>query len=345
MKLPNGYGSVTKLSGNRRRPYMVRITDGRIFDEELKGYKLNRFILGYYVTKKEALKALAEYNQSPFSASDNNITFGQIYDRWQKRNCSKLSVSAIRNRDAALKHCSAIIDMRIRDIRAETLQAVIDACPRGSGTKTNIKAVMHSVYEYALQNNLAIRDYSDYVTFEESAPVIQREIFSDAEIQKLWEWADEWDVQILLILIYSGLRINELLMRPRADCNLDEGWIYVSNAKNKSSIRYVPIHNKIKPLLQSFLAINSDQLVCTPSGKSVWYQGYSSRRLPAINERLGSKHRPHDTRHTFATLGHRYKLDDLTLKKIMGHTPDNITQRVYTHITLEEMKTEINKIE
>ena len=28
MKLPNGYGSVTKLTGNRRRPYMVRITTG-----------------------------------------------------------------------------------------------------------------------------------------------------------------------------------------------------------------------------------------------------------------------------------------------------------------------------
>lgn len=28
MKLPNGYGSVAKLTGNRRRPYMVRITTG-----------------------------------------------------------------------------------------------------------------------------------------------------------------------------------------------------------------------------------------------------------------------------------------------------------------------------
>ena len=28
MRLPNGYGGVVKLSGNRRRPYAARITTG-----------------------------------------------------------------------------------------------------------------------------------------------------------------------------------------------------------------------------------------------------------------------------------------------------------------------------
>ncbi len=40
MKLPNGYGSVTKLSGARRRPYMVRITTG--YDYEGRQQRYNR---------------------------------------------------------------------------------------------------------------------------------------------------------------------------------------------------------------------------------------------------------------------------------------------------------------
>ena len=32
MKLPNGYGSVVKLSGKRRKPYMVRKTTGYHID-------------------------------------------------------------------------------------------------------------------------------------------------------------------------------------------------------------------------------------------------------------------------------------------------------------------------
>lgn len=344
MKLPNGYGSVTKLTGKRRKPYMARITDGRVFDEELQGYKLNRRVLGYYTTKKEALQAIALYNKQPYAMVDSNITFGQIYDRWQKRHYPKLSASAIRSREAALKYCAPIVDMRIRDIRTDNLQAVVDACTKGSATKKNICAVMHSVYKYAMQNNLADRDYADYVLVDKSDPVIQREIFSDAEIAQLWSWQDEWDIQILLILIYSGLRINELLMRPRNDCNLEEGWIYVSKAKTKSSVRYVPIHSKIMPLIKKFYDQESDWLVCTPTLSPVWYQNYNNRRLPLINARLGSDHRPHDTRHTFATLGHKYGLNELVLKKIMGHTPDNITQKVYTHISIDEMKQEIEMI-
>ena len=33
MKLPNGYGSVVKLSGKRRKPYQVRKTVGWHYDE------------------------------------------------------------------------------------------------------------------------------------------------------------------------------------------------------------------------------------------------------------------------------------------------------------------------
>ena len=56
-------------------------------------------------------------------------------------------------------------------------------------------------------------------------------------------------------------------------------------------------------------------------------------------------HIPHDTRHTFATLADRCKMDDLCLKLIMGHTVSDITKGVYTHKTNEELLSEINKIQ
>ena len=60
MKNPNGYGTVAKLSGNRRRPYMVRKTNG--FD---KNGKQTYIIIGYYATREEGMIALAEYNKNP----------------------------------------------------------------------------------------------------------------------------------------------------------------------------------------------------------------------------------------------------------------------------------------
>lgn len=81
MKLPNGYGSITKLSGKRRRPWMVRIFKENIYDENLGDYKVSRVVLGYYKTRKEAIDALAQYNSSPYDLSQGKITFGEIYQK------------------------------------------------------------------------------------------------------------------------------------------------------------------------------------------------------------------------------------------------------------------------
>ena len=52
MKQPNGYGGISKLKGRRRKPYAVRVTTG--WTDE--GKQIKKY-LGYYATKKEAIKA------------------------------------------------------------------------------------------------------------------------------------------------------------------------------------------------------------------------------------------------------------------------------------------------
>ena len=74
MKLPNGYGSVTKLSGNRRKPYLARVTLGWITDEKTGKSVQNRVPIGTFKTKKEALQALAEYGANPYDIQNNNHT-------------------------------------------------------------------------------------------------------------------------------------------------------------------------------------------------------------------------------------------------------------------------------
>ena len=61
MKLPNGYGSVYKLSGNRRKPWAARVTDGWVNDNKTKKSKQKYKFIGFYETRKEALLALASF--------------------------------------------------------------------------------------------------------------------------------------------------------------------------------------------------------------------------------------------------------------------------------------------
>ncbi|MGN1119331.1 MAG: hypothetical protein ACI4Q4_03165 [Oscillospiraceae bacterium] len=54
MRQPNGFGSVYKLPGKRRKPWRVRKTKGWIIDEET-GQTRQEFInIGYYATRQEA---------------------------------------------------------------------------------------------------------------------------------------------------------------------------------------------------------------------------------------------------------------------------------------------------
>ena len=71
MKNPNGYGSVVKLSGNRRRPYAVRKTVG--WNE--KGHPIYKTV-GYCKTRKEGNILLAEYNKQPWDIDTAAMTLG-----------------------------------------------------------------------------------------------------------------------------------------------------------------------------------------------------------------------------------------------------------------------------
>ena len=75
MRLPNGYGSVVKLSGKRRKPYLVRKTVGWHYDKEKDKQVQDYIVVGYAPTKAEGLQMLAEYNKNPFDVSTAKIFF------------------------------------------------------------------------------------------------------------------------------------------------------------------------------------------------------------------------------------------------------------------------------
>lgn len=78
-------------------------------------------------------------------------------------------------------------------------------------------------------------------------------------------------------------------------------------------------------------------------GTSLTYDKYRGR-FKKVMTKFNMSHKPHDTRHTFITIGKESNMDEYILKLIVGHTIRDITERVYTHRTVEEMRREIMKI-
>lgn len=324
MRLPNSYGSITKLSGKRRRPWMVRVTTEMVFNEETKKYRQKQTPLGYYATKAEAIQALADYNHDPYDLNGSQITFDEIFQKIEFTESTK------RNYNAAYKYLNPVSDYSIRSIKPAQLQDCINECQ--TGQQPLIKTICRRVYNYALMHEYVDRDISQMLTAHGKETQIQRDIFTHDEVEELWTMTSNWWVKITLILLYSGMRTKELRTVELEMIDFDNEWVDFTKGKNKFSIRGIPIHSRVLPLLRDYV-INGGNLY-----------GYTHSNLNrCLKEYHG--HRAHDTRHTFTTRMRECGVDQLTVKRLLGHTPSDITERVYTHISPDELKEAISKLE
>ena len=86
-------------------------------------------------------------------------------------------------------------------------------------------------------------------------------------------------------------------------------------------------------------------LISTPDAQHFEYRNYFDSYWKPLLKHIGMEsHRPHDTRHTCISMLTAAKVDERFIQKIVGHKGQNVTRQVYTHLEIEELITEIDKI-
>lgn len=348
MRLPNGYGTVYKLSGKRRKPYIARITIGWEYDEKTGRKKQNVKTIGYFRTKKEGLQALAEYNNNPYDLSMAETTFAEIYKLWSKEAYSTGSESKAHNYQIAYKRCEPIYDMKMTELRTPVLQELLDNIPNPSNDKVGrVKKLLNQIFKWCIK-----KDYLQYNCAENLENKIKashevRTPFSTAEIKYLWDNLNQSEyIKTVLMLIYSGVRINELLNLKLEDINLDRHYFYVRKSKTDSGVRIVPIADKVFPFYKE-LAENSkcEYLINNVHGEHLPYNNYHKQYWQPLMQNLNLKHTIHETRHTCITQLTQNGADKTIIKQIVGHKAVmNLTERVYTHIEIDKLIETINLI-
>lgn len=318
MRLANGTGSVHKMSDNRRKPWRVRVTSEIEFDEATKRYHQKYKILGYYKTRNEALKALMDYNDNPFDLNALEVTLDQCYEQAKK----SFTEGRKHNYYAAYKYLEPLKDKPIRSIKAPQMQACIDACT--TTQQVEIKTVCHKIFDYAMKMEYIDHDPSRYLKAENVTERRKREVLTAKQIKSL-EGVGEWWSKITLMLVYSGMRTKELKELQPEWIDIENKCINIQKAKNRSSLRQIPIHSHILSLLEDYKEFGCNLYGYTHDGLN-----------KALKTFCG--HTAHDCRHTFATRMRECKCDPLILQLLLGHTPSTITERVYTHITIDELR-------
>lgn len=354
MRLPNGYGSVFKLPGKRRNPWVARVTTGwkktiatRGKD---KGKEVRRQvyrIIGYYPSKPDALAALGKNRMSP-TVARASMTMADLYKEWSEVKFNQIEKATENNYRAAWIHLEPISKLKAKEVRSSHIQTVIDNCQKNGLSRSSlekIRAVSVMLFDYAVQNDILPKNYAKFIKLpkHEKAP---KDRFTALEIKALFDRAgdDRWTSSIL-IMIYTGLRITEMLELTRFNVDLKAKTITGGIKTEAGKNRVIPIHSKILPYVKEWLKRGGDALICDDKGKKLSSKRYREKfYYPALEGAEVRKLTPHKCRHTFCTMLAEKGADTLSIQILAGHADYGFTANEYTHPEIEKLRKAIHKI-
>lgn len=165
--------------------------------------------------------------------------------------------------------------------------------------------------------------------------------FTQKEIKTLWKHKNETFINYILIQLYTGARITELLEVTLENINLKDRSIYIAKSKTPAGVRFIPIHNDILDFVK-FSLENNKKYLFEKDKKPISYNYYIRHIFKPVMEFLKMDHTPHETRHTFISQCDRLELNDTAVSRIIGHSNNNITKH-YTHKNIDDLIKIIDK--
>lgn len=335
----NGAGSVYKASGNRRKPWCVVVTS----KWAIKGKKAvqKRKVIGYFESEEKARETLARYNLDP-SVKKQDLTLEQLYEEWvivHQRKASKKTMDSYRY---AWNHLSQLKNHNFVDIRTGNLQLIIDSMNsegKGRSSINKVKVLAGLLFRYAMQNDIITKNYAEFIALPKETKS-EKEIFTDLEIATIEKHADHVPyADMILILLYTGLRVSELLDLTPFNINLKEGYMVAGGKTEAGTNRTIPLHPKIVKHIEKRVKSGTDYLFIAMKGNKMDQQNYRTRYYYPVLEAMGiTKRSPHACRHTFATMLSNHGADMKSTQALLGHTDYAFTANVYTHKNVDELK-------
>lgn len=161
----------------------------------------------------------------------------------------------------------------------------------------------------------------------------------------------------IILCLYSGLRIGELIALTWDDIDFNNGILTVFKSchdsknglifdepKTSNSRRLIPLPKQLLPILKSIKKKSDSPFVVSANGSSVSVRSYQ-RSFELLLKHLNIPHKGfHSLRHTFATRALECGMDVKTLSEILGHKNPTITLSRYAHSLLEHKVNMMNRL-
>lgn len=322
-KRANGTGSVYKRSDIVKRPWVA---------------SRNKVVIGYYETKKAALEALGRLSGQTVSER-YNMTFDEVFKEWREEHYRAIGKSRVVQYNAAYKACKDLYDKKFRSLRTTDFQKIIDQhITKSSGTLSLYKQLLTQMSTWAIREEICTTNFATFVTIPKEKKEEQKDkkkVFSKTDIKKLEDNGSE-TAKIILMLIYSGMRIGEIFTLSLSDYHGDYAiWGEKSEAGRN---RVIPIRPEGRQYFKYFAEnATGDLLISGYTGHKNADKFRSEDYYPLLEELNIEKKTPHATRHTFASWARANGMRPEVLQKILGHAQYETTANIYVHTDIDEL--------
>lgn len=331
-KRSNGTGCITKLSGNRAKPWLAR---------------KNGVSIGTFTTRAAAQKALERLTD--VAVNDKfNMTFAQVYERWHMEHRREISPQMDANYKAAYKQCTQLHDMQMRKILRSDYQAAIIALEMQGKSKSScekLRGLLSQLGRWAMDEGITLTNPAgDLSTVAKQKGV--REIFTEEDIRAIKN-SSLPAADIALILISCGCRPGELFSVPIVNCREDH---FIGGSKTAAGRnRVIPIGSDgvsaYQEMRERALSNGSAALIDGYTGSNKTAQNFTKRDWRELMKEIGREGMtPYCCRHTFVTRAIRAGVDLPTLEAIVGHV-DRETTKVYTHLHADDLVAAVQTIQ
>ena len=360
MKRANGTGTIVKLSGTRRKPWCAKVTEGsiqKIICNE-KGEK-------YFAERWQAEETLLWWNKNHNNINTDKLsyTFKQLFDEWsslyipskaeRKRMREthetvkgKLGLSNSMGLLAAYQKFKPLWNKRYNSLKKMNFQKIVNAT-QGKKTKlVDMRNLIIKLDEYALGEDIIVRGYGSLLELEYETSNNERVPYSYKTIEKIWQCKGKLIADIQLILLYTGMRIEELLIVKNEDINFDEEYLICGLKTRAGKNRIIPIHHEILSIVEKYYNKDNKYLFTMVHGSRLNYDRYRLMYIEFMNSlNLEKDYTTHETRYTFRSELDRLGADDRCMDLLMGHQNGNTGNKVYNKKTIEELRATVELID
>ena len=345
-KRANGEGSVYKDSKTGK--WIACYVEGYVLDEKGNARPVRRVKKGF-PSKAAAQEYIPTLKEKAVVNNDVNLTFQQLYLRFEEQHSERVGKSTMDCYKAAFKHYKDIWHIRFKDLGVDDLQNCITECHNGRRTKENMKALGTLLYKFAGSRKICTHNYAQYL-YVGADQKGTRPSFTLEQVEMIRKAIGKIPgADVIYCMIYTGYRPNEMLSLTRDDYHNEDGIEYlVGGFKTEAgSNRSVTISPKLRPiLLPRIMAANP--YLFTKDGKKpmddryfreeIFYPVLATLGIQEIPDKdHPAYYVPYSCRHTFSNLIKAVKGNEKDKSSLMGHTDPKMT-RQYQDSKLPELK-------